>query len=228
MRRRIKSRIYSHSYWETRHIYPLWDEHLSSFGIQFCWISLYLSSPHCFSVSWSLLLLYLMSPLPAPLVCFLVVSPCLWDKLCYQLVYLIAIFRPKTIAPDSSGRVYTATVTFSHCIGPLLKQLNARRTPRGIIRPLYTGKRGLLLKHTRTHCKFAPHAAHCCPTVIYFTLLIALTGVSGASLFMYACGCTLTICLPSVSVNWLRMELNLSNAISWQGLDCRICSLRHS
>lgn len=122
VRRGIKPQIHSHSYRETRQICPVWNEHLSSFGI---WRVLYLLEsvfPLTAFQSAEVFFSFISShfSLPAPLVSiflshptfsFLVVSLCLWDNSVTNWMYLV-IYRPKTIAPDSSG--LTATVTFSH------------------------------------------------------------------------------------------------------------------
>lgn len=91
---------------------------------------------------------------------------CLQDSFVTDWMYLI-IFWPKTTAPDSSGLSYTATLTFSHWTAPLLKQLNAKRTPQGTIIPLYTREGGgdsySYSIHTHTHWLLYP----CSPPLSY-------------------------------------------------------------
>lgn len=123
---RIESWIYSNNYWKR-------DKSIH-FGMNIlvvlvsdyeCWFSLYQSFPCCFifsplgsSSSFSHFISLSLVPWSVFFYHLLVVPLCLRDNFFLPAMYWMVIFRPITIAPDSSGLDYIAVVTFSHCTDP--------------------------------------------------------------------------------------------------------------
>jgi len=142
---------------ETRQICLVWDEHLSSFGIRralnllksvFTPLAVFFLSPSSHFTCSPDLYLSITPHLPVS-TCFSLSRASGTTFLPTKCTSQFFSSQKKPISPDISSLRYTATVTFSHWT--LLKQLNARRTPRGIIRELYSEERGGDSTHTYTH-----------------------------------------------------------------------------